>query len=282
MSLGDAIQSEQTRAAAPSLSEQELAYCRDWLFAATAIELRDHQRSLVEARLLERLQVRGLQSYGEYFRLIEHEGEAAERQLGLDLLTTNETSFFREPEHFDFLRTRVLPARTGERPFRVWSAASSSGQEPYTVAMELAEHLGLGVPWEILGSDISARVLETAKRATYPIARANLPRSYLDKYCLRGIAEQSGLLRIQRALRARVRFVSIPLHTELPQLGSFDVVFLRNVLIYFSMATRQQVIRRIEPLIAPNGYLFVSHSESLQGTEHGLCVVQPSIYRKPA
>lgn len=275
------MSSASARSTTAALTERDFAYCRAWLFEATAIDLPDHKRSLVESRLIKRLQARGLDSYGEYFRLIEREDEAAERQLCRDLLTTNETSFFREPKHFDFLRTRVLPARLSERPFRVWSAASSSGEEPYTIAMELGEHLGLDAPWEVLGSDISARVLDTARRATYSMARANLPRGYLEKYCLKGIADQAGLVRIQRRLRARVRFASIPLHVELPSIGPFDVVFLRNVLIYFTLATRQQVLRRIEPLIAPNGYLFVSHSESLQGLQHGLTAVQPSIYRKP-
>jgi chemotaxis protein methyltransferase CheR len=265
-----------------ALSERDFAHCRGWLFEATAIDLPEHKRSLVESRLMKRLQARGIDSYGEYFRLIERQEESAERQLARDLLTTNETSFYREPKHFDFLRTRVLPSHEGEHPFRVWSAASSSGEEPYTIAMELSEHLGLHATWEILASDISARVLEKARRATYSITRANLPRGFLEKYCLKGIADQAGLLRIQRQLRARVRFASIPLHTELPSIGPFEVVFLRNVLIYFTLETRQQVLRRIEPLIAPNGYLFVSHSESLQGLEHDLTVVQPSIYRKPA
>lgn len=275
---------ERTSSAAVSklrLSDDEFAFCRRWLFEETAIDLPDHKRSLVESRLLKRLQVRGLSSYGEYFELLTAPEEGSEQQLARDLLTTNETSFFREPKHFEFLRTRVLAARGSERPLRVWSAASSSGEEPFTIAMELAEHLGLELPWEVVASDISARVLDRARRATYSIARARLPAAYLKKYCLKGVGEQDGLLRIQRQLRERVRFLSIGLHTTLPQIGRFDVIFLRNVLIYFNMKTRQEVIGRIEPLILPNGYLFLSHSETLQGVEHGLCPVQPSIYRRP-
>jgi chemotaxis protein methyltransferase CheR len=265
-----------------TLSDQEFSVCRTWLFAATAIELPDHKRSLVASRLIKRLQARGVRTYGEYFRLLEDEAEAAERQLARDLLTTNETYFHREPKHFEFLRSQVLPGRDPSRPFRVWSAASSSGEEAYTIAMELAEALGFGLPWEVVGSDISARVLARAKSATYSIERARLPGPYLKKYCLRGIGEQQGLLRIQRSLRERVQFLSIGLHDTLPQLGRFDVVFLRNVLIYFSPQTRHEVIGRIEPLILPNGYLFVSHSENLQGVSHRLVTVQPSVYRKLA
>jgi chemotaxis protein methyltransferase CheR len=175
-----------------------------------------------------------------------------------------------------------VPGRAMDHPFRVWSAASSSGEEAYTIAMELAETLGLGVPWEVVGSDISARVLQRAKAATYSVERARLPEQYLRKYCLKGIGDQRGLLRIQRPLRARVSFLSVALHDTLPQLGRFDVVFLRNVLIYFSPQTRQEVIERIEPLIVPNGYLLVSHSENLQGTKHGFASVKPSVYRKLA
>lgn len=264
------------------LSERDFQRIRAWLFEETAIELQAHKRSLVASRLLRRVRERGAASFGDYFELLSAPDEADERRLARDLLTTNETSFFREAKHFEFLRQRVLPERTPGRPFRVWSAAASSGEEPYTIAMELAEQLGLEAPWEVLGSDISDRMLDRARRATYPIETSRLPPEYLKKYCLRGIAEQRGLLRIQRAIRERVRFQSIALHEPLPQLGRFDVVFLRNVLIYFSAATRQAVIRRIEPLLYPNGYLFVSHSESLQGVAHQLTAIQPSVYRRPA
>jgi chemotaxis protein methyltransferase CheR len=269
-------------AASAELTDREFVWIRAWLYSETAIELPDHKRSLVSSRLLRRVRARARVSFGDYFELLGAPDEEGERRLARDLLTTNETSFFREPKHFEFLKRQVLPGRAAGRPFRVWSAASSSGQEPYTIAMELAENLGLDVPWEILGSDISQRVLEKARAATYDIEGAKLPPEYLKKYCLRGVAEQRGLLRIQRSLRERVRFESIALHEPLPQIGRFDVVFLRNVLIYFSQTTRQQVISRIEPLLLPNGYLFVSHSETLQGIAHPLTTVQPSVYRKAA
>ena len=268
--------------APPELSEREFDRIRAWLFDATAIELLEHKRSLVASRLQRRVQARGAASFGDYFDLLMESDEEEERRLARDLLTTNETSFFRERKHFDFLRQKILPARPAGRTFRVWSAAASSGEEAYTIAMELAEGLGLDSAWEVLGSDISDRVLEKARCATYDMDAAKLPAEYLRKYCLRGVSAQRGLLRIQRRLRARVRFESIALHAPLPQIGCFDVVFLRNVLIYFSAETRQQIIERIEPLILPNGYLFVSHSETLQGVRHRLSLVQPSVYRKPA
>lgn len=266
--------------ASAELTDREFEWIRAWLYRETAIELPDHKRSLVSSRLLRRVRAREASSFGAYFDLLGTDDEEHERRTARDLLTTNETSFFREPKHFEFLKRQVLPRLSSGRPFRVWSAAASSGQEPYTIAMELAEHLGLETPWEILASDISQRVLEKARAATYDVESANLPAEYLRKYCLRGIAAQRGLLRIQRGLRQRVRFQSIALHEPLPQIGRFDVVFLRNVLIYFSPTTRQQVISRIEPLILPNGYLFVSHSETLQGISHGLTTVQPAVYRK--
>jgi chemotaxis protein methyltransferase CheR len=264
----------------PELTDRDFLRFRSWLFDHTAIELPDHKRALVSSRLIRRLQARKLGSFGDYLELLENKAEDAERRMARDLLTTNETSFFREPKHFAFLRSRVLPDRSPGRPFRVWSAASSSGEEPYTIAMELAEHLGLEVPWEVLGSDISSRVLEKAKAGTYSVERANLTDSYLRKYCLKGISDQQGLFRIKRPLRDRVRFMSIALHEPLPQIGRFDVVFLRNVLIYFSLQTRQLVISQVEQLLLPGGYLFVSHSENLQGIDHRLAVMQPSVYRK--
>jgi chemotaxis protein methyltransferase CheR len=271
---------ERAQGDTPELTDRDFSNFRSWLHDNTAIELPDHKRALVSSRLLRRLQARKIESFGEYLKLLQSNGEETERRLARDLLTTNETSFFREPKHFEFLRTRVLPDRPTGRAFRVWSAASSSGEEAYTIAMELAEHLGLAVPWEVLGSDISSRVLEKAKQATYSVERANLNESYLRKYCLKGISDQQGLFRIKRPLRDRVRFTSIALHEPLPQIGRFDVVFLRNVLIYFSMQTRQMVISRVEQQLSPGGYLFLSHSENLQGIQHDLAVMQPSVYRR--
>jgi chemotaxis protein methyltransferase CheR len=239
------------------------------------------KKALVAGRLFKRLKHYDLDSYGDYFNLIMSDQYGDELQIALDLLTTNETYFFREPKHFDFLRQHVLPMATPGKIFRLWSAASSSGEEPYSLAMTLAEGLGT-TPWEIIGSDISSQMLAKARTGHYAMERANtLPQPLLVKYCLKGTGSQQGTFLIDRALRSRVDFISVNLNEVLPELGEFDVIFLRNVMIYFDQETKRKVVARLLPRLKPGGYLIVSHSESLNGVCDTLKLVMPSIYRKP-
>ena len=266
---------------ATRISVDEFDAFRDLIYRIAGITLAPTKSELVRGRLAKRLKHHGLNSYGDYFRLLSAR-DRTELTIAVDLLTTNETYFFREPAHFDFLRTQILARHSRGVPFRVWSAASSSGEEPYTIAMELAAGLG-EAPWEIVGSDLSTRVLERAGSGHYAMERAaNIPRRYLTEYCLRGIGEQDGTFIINPDLRRRVRFTQINLNEPLPDLGVFDVIFLRNVMIYFDTDTKRRVVARIVPLLKPGGYLFVSHSESLNGISDAVRMIQPSVYRKPS
>ncbi len=268
------------QAAARGLTNGEFAQFQALLRRLAGIHLSQAKKALVCGRLGKRLRHYGLASYGEYFRLLTGGQEPAEMQVALDLLTTNETYFFREPKHFAFLRDRILPARRPGITFRVWSAACSSGEEPYSLAMLLADRLG-GAPWEILASDISTRVLERARRGHYPLERArHIPEAYLRPFCMKGVGAQEGTFLVERALRAKVDFRQVNLNEPLPQLGEFDVVFLRNVMIYFEMETKRKLVQRLLPVIRPGGYLMVGHSESLNGVTDDLRPVSPSIYRK--
>jgi chemotaxis protein methyltransferase CheR len=202
-------------------------------------------------------------------------------QLALDLLTTNETYFFREPKHFEILSQQILPQSNPTRPFRIWSAASSSGEEAYTLAMVLAENLAAN-QWQLFGSDISNQVLEQARNGHYPISRAeNIPKHLLQKYCLKGIGNQLGTFLIDRQLRDKIQFRQINLIEPFPDLGLFDVIFLRNVMIYFDHETKQKVVAKMLPLLRSGGYFIVSLSESLGGVTDGLKLITPSIYQKP-
>ena len=181
-----------------------------------------------------------MRTYRQYYDMVTGDSHPGEHQMMLDLLATNETYFFRESGHFDFLRDQILPHRHRAQPFRVWSAASSSGEEAYSIAMLLADKLGM-TPWEVFGSDISERILEKARAAHYAMTRIEgIPREYLEKYCLCGVGPQEGTLLIDRRLRERVQFVQINLNKAVPDVGSFDVIFLRNVLIYFNPEPRQR------------------------------------------
>lgn len=264
---------------APDLKDSEFTLFQKMIYETAGINMSSAKKALVSGRLIKRLKHYGLASYEDYFHLL-YRDNGNEMQIAIDLLTTNETFFFREPKHFDFLRDKILPEWRGG-PHRVWSAASSSGEEAYTLAMLLAEHSPV-TNWEIVGTDISTRVLDRARSAHYAIERSeNIPRHYLNKYCLKGTGSQDGTFLVGKELRERVKFFHANLKSELTNLGSFDVIFLRNVLIYFDMPTKQHVVTRLVRQLKPGGYLMVGHSESLNGVNNEVKVVMPSIYRKP-
>jgi len=261
-----------------ALSDREFASFQGLIRQVAGISLAPSKKALVAGRLAKRLKHHGLDSYADYYRLLDAQRD--ERQVAVDLLTTNETYFFREPKHFEFLRDRVLPQHPAERALRVWSAACSSGEEPYSVAMLLAEHLG-GRPWEIFASDISTRVLERARHGVYALDSVRgMTTELLHTHCLKGTGSQEGSFAVDPALRRRVSFAQINLNTTLPELGEFDVIFLRNVLIYFEPSTKREVVARLQAKLRRGGYLFVGHSESLNGLADGLQTVVPAVYRK--
>ncbi|MPQ65137.1 MULTISPECIES: CheR family methyltransferase [Pseudomonas] len=263
------------------LEDREFTQFQTWLYGAAGISLSAAKKALVAGRLFKRLKHHELDSYDAYFKLIMGKENAGELQVALDLLTTNETYFFREPKHFDFLRQQVLPRAAPGKTFRVWSAASSSGEEPYSLAMTLAEGLG-STPWEVIGSDISTQVLAKARSGHYPMERAsNLPSALLSRYCLKGVGQQSGTFLIDKSLRQRVSFIQVNLNDTLPQLGEFEVIFLRNVMIYFDQETKRKVVNRLLPFLRRGGYFIISHSESLHGVSDAFKLVAPSIYQKP-
>lgn len=264
-----------------TLKRQEFEWIKDYLYRRAGIALNDSKQALVSGRLEKRLRHYGLSSYSEYFRLFDKPGHERETVMAIDLLTTNETYFFREPKHFEFLQGELFPSHPPGKTLRVWSAASSSGEEAYTMAMLCAEHVKSG-QWEIIGTDLSTRVLDKARRGLYPInAAEKIPRTLLKKYCLKGSGQYDGFLLMDSVLRHRVKFMQVNLIEKLPNLGTFDVIFLRNVMIYFDMPTKQKLVENIQSFIKPGGFFIISHSETLNGMNHDLEMVAPSIYRQP-
>ncbi len=262
------------------LTDQEFLWIKDYLYKNSGIALNDSKKALVSGRLEKRLRHYQLTSYYDYFQLISKPEAVSERLMAIDLLTTNETYFFREPQHFDFLIQQILPKISSSQTFRIWSAASSSGEEAYTLAMVIAEY-SKNYQWEIIGTDISTAMLEKARRGLYPIAAAEkIPRLLLKKYCLKGKEEYQDFLLIDPIIRNRVTFSYANLIQTLPELGVFDIIFLRNVMIYFDLPTKQLLLKRIYHCLKPGGYLFISHSESLQGLNSEFQPVIPSVYRK--
>lgn len=246
---------------------------------ATGITLGDLKKALVEARLNSRLRYRSVRTFSEYYRILMDPAEGDELQAAVDLITTNETSFFRESMHFTMLKEHIRSLRPVPLPFRVWSAAASSGEEAYTLAMVLADTLGQA-EWEIHGTDISTRVLARARKAVYPMERSHtIPKDLLTKYCLKGHGHYEGMFLIDRQLRARVTFSQANLCQPLPNLGLFDVVFLRNVLIYFAPSEKRLVVEAIASRIKPGGLLMIGHSETLSGLTNRYQQLQPTVYR---
>jgi chemotaxis protein methyltransferase CheR len=250
----------------------------------TGIQLPPEKRSLLVGRLARRLRELNLDGFGQYYRRVTAEGDHAERVRMIDRISTNETHFFREPKQFEFLEQEVLPAwarGTDERGRRVraWSAACSTGEEPYSIAMSLRAGLP-GFEIDVLGTDISTRVLERARAAVWPIEQSReIPEAHLKAFMLRGVGEHRGYMKAGPELRAKVAFERLNLHADpYPAGGPFDLVFCRNVLIYFSAEGRAAVVKRLLSLLAPGGYLFLGHAETLNGITDRLRSVGPTVY----
>jgi chemotaxis protein methyltransferase CheR len=242
------------------------------------------KKSLVTSRLGPRIQKLGLEGYDDYLALLEDENEAAEFQMAVDLLTTNETYFFREPKHYEVLE-HELASRRSQAPLAVWSAASSFGDEAYSTAMLLADmqHAGrIGPNWSILATDISHRVLLSAKQAVYPEDRLrNVSPERLRRYCLKGEGPAEGQVMLQPRLCEHVSFGQLNLCKPFDGIGPFDVIFLRNVLIYFDGETRRQVIDRVVATLRPGGLFFIGTAEGRVHDEAKFERIVPGAHRKP-
>jgi chemotaxis protein methyltransferase CheR len=271
--------------AGPALTDRELSAIVKLVYEKSGITLHDGKRSLVTARLQKRLRAGGFRSFSSYLAHVEADASGEELTLLLDAIATNHTSFFREPQHFAFLRERVLPGYAEPTAGRlsIWSAACSSGEEPYTLAMELKDHLPAAAMNQarILASDLSTKVLATARGGVYRLDRVGgLPVEVLRRHFEKGLGAQEGLARVAAHARQNVEFRQLNL-LEINSLGeAFDVIFCRNVMIYFDKQVQQRVVSMLERHLAPRGYLFISHSESLNGIEHGLRWVAPAVYQR--
>ena len=263
----------------PVLTDAEFAQFQALLRTITGIHLSEAKKTLLVARLAARLRARKATTFTEYFKIIRQPNEKDELQLAINVLTTNETYFFREPEHFVILKEFIGTLRPLPTPFRIWSAASSSGEEAYSLAMVLSDVLG-GNRWEVVGSDISTRVLDRARTGLYPLERnEGIPRDYLQRFCLKGQGTQEGMMLIGKRLREQVKFHQVNLNEAIPDLGRFDVIFLRNILIYFQNDQKRKVVEAVITRLNPHGLLIVGHSENLMGISDRVRQVRPTVYR---
>jgi len=260
------------------ITDKEFKDFQTFIFDQAGISMGDAKKQLVLNRLSKRLRYYSLRRFRDYFDLVHKKEHIEEKQLLIDLLTTNETYFFREPKHFEFLEQEILSSFRGGR-FRCWSAACSNGAEPYTLSMVLDSKLGSG-RWEILATDISSRIISVATDATYPLSEAEkIPRDYLTKYCLKGVRSQQGVMMIDKSLLRHITFRRMNLNAQIPDVGRFDLIMLRNIMIYFDLETKIKLVENLIKRLHPGGYLIVGHSESLNGVTNKLSLISPSIYR---
>ena len=258
------------------LSQDTYKIYQKIVFSETGITLDNTKISLVQSRLYKRILHYSLSSYVDYLRIVQIDNK--EKMEMINLITTNETYFFREESHFSFL-SKHLEHTKGK--FRVWSAASSVGAEAYTLAMVLDNYLMQG-DWEVIGSDINSEVIKKARMGLYPLGWLDkIPETYRKKYCLKGKGKFENQFLIDRTLAKNLMFTTNNLMTSNATFGIFDIIFLRNVLIYFNDETKTNVINNILENLKPNGYLIISLTESLQNLKiKSLTQVSSSIYQK--
>jgi chemotaxis protein methyltransferase CheR len=266
------------------LSNREFEAIRRLAYDKFGLDLKKGKEELVAARLAKKLREHQMDSFKEYYRQVL-EDSTGDMLIGLiDALTTNHTGFMREPAHFDFLRDSIVPYLTQSAARRqrieVWSAACSTGEEPYTIACVLLD-AGLDPSKiRILATDISTKVLQTARNAVYPLERfREIPESWRKKYLMRGNGRWEGWFRMAPQVRQLVEFRRLNLIEPL-NVGAFPAVFCRNVMIYFDKPTQEHVVNALSANLEPEGWLMVGHAESLTGIRHPLRYIKPAIYRK--
>jgi chemotaxis protein methyltransferase CheR len=260
------------------------------IYSETGIWLSDAKTALLCGRLFRRLRELKIGSLKAYYDCVCQPDQHEERARMIDAITTNETRFFREPRQFEFLVQKVFPrwqteADKGTRPkrVRIWSAGCSSGEEPYTLAMLLTAHLPAERGWEVqlLATDISNRALERARKALYPLTRATeIPEDLLRSFMLRGNGERKGEMKVKIEIQRMIEFRRFNLIDESLNEAPFDIIFCRNVLIYFDAASKQTVVTNLLRYLMPDGLLFVGHAENLSSISNELRSLGPTIYLK--
>ena len=269
---------------AMDISEREFHKFCDFIYSTCGINLHDGKREMVRARVGKQIRLRKLSGFKEYFDLVLNDTTGAELVNLLNVISTNLTYFFRESKHFEYLEKTVIPQINEANPHRVrmWSAGCSTGEEPYTIAMVVSEHINSSIKdWKILATDLSTKVLGTASQGLYVKERLKgVPQNYLNKYFQKRKNGHQQLYELKEDVRSHVRFGRLNLMEPFPVKGPFDVIFCRNVMIYFDRNTQENLARRFHDVLTPGGFFFVGHSESLLGVKHDFKYLGPSVYRK--
>ena len=282
MSTPSELRREPASADRVPLSAATFQVLRDLLHAHAGIALAPHKQTMVQSRLAKRLRTLGLATFEDYLEILRDHASGEWTEF-INALTTNLTSFFREGHHFTRLVELLGEGAQAPRKVRVWSAGCSTGEEPYTLAMTLSRAYGRQTSIQILATDLDTAVLQTAATGIYPVARIDaLDESWKRLGFLRGTGAHRGQVRIQPDLRALVTFRQLNLRDAAWPLDGepFQAIFCRNVMIYFDKPTQRELLRRFHGLLAPNGLLFVGHSEALLDGALGFQSLGQTIYRR--
>jgi chemotaxis protein methyltransferase CheR len=273
----DSVRSSDIR-----LSAAVFKQIQDLMYRQFGIAIGNHKKDLVVSRLADRLRQRGLRSYEEYMQVVLQDKGEDELSSMVDALTTNHTSFYREPEHFEYLERAVLPQLKSQSSLSIWSAGCATGEEPYTIACWLLEKLSTPrSQTTILATDISGRALKTARAGTYAEDRfGGLQAHWRKRFLLRGEGKRSGFYRFKPEVQTMVRFKYLNLNDPFPSLPLFDIIFCRNVMIYFDQPTRERLLARLANQLRPGGHFLPGHAESLSPELHGMARAHPAVYRK--
>jgi len=268
----------------PTLKPHEFEKFSKLAYDHFGLDLRNGKQSLVAARLGKKLRELGLKSFQDYYDYVTSDKSGAAMTGMVDFLTTNHTSFFREPRHFDFLRKNILPTVLKRPQINIWSAACSSGEEPYSIAMSVLEEAPVEARSKIRirATDISTRVLERGRRGIYKAAAVEaIPMPLRQRFMLKGQNASSDCYRFKGEIRSLIDFEHLNLMSDFSGAYRCPVIFCRNIMIYFDKPTQENLVRRLSAQLEDGGYLFIGHSESLNGISHGLEYISPATYRKP-
>ncbi|MFC1523584.1 CheR family methyltransferase [Thermodesulfobacteriota bacterium] len=269
------------------LSDAQFKKFSDLVYSKTGIFLKPEKKELLNARLGKRLRACRIDNFKDYYQYVMQDRSGEELIQLIDSVSTNFTSFFREKGHFDYLGSTVLPEIVHDRKRNneliVWSAACSSGEEPYTLAMVLDDYFS-SYPdqrFVIQATDISTKVLAQAERGIYSEDRiTGIPNSMVRKYFQKGVGQSAGYVKIKEVLRRVVKFSRFNLMDEFSWPKPVDIIFCRNVMIYFNRETQQDLVSKFYSAMAPGGYLFIGHSESITSIKHGFKQIASTTYRK--
>ena len=272
------------------LSDDLFAKYLDLIYRESGIALTDQKKSLLVSRVAGRLRELNLASFAEYFRVVEDPAASEERGRLLDRICTNETHFFRDPRQFLYLNDVVFPrleaeaSRTGKKRMRAWSAACSTGEEPYSLAMAMLHRFPRSAGWqvEVVATDLSNKVLAAARAALWPIDKAeDIPLHYRKEFMLRGTGSQTGKMKAGPEIRDVVTFMRMNLNEAVYSVtGTFDFIFCRNVLIYFDKESKAKVVDRLLTHLAPDGCLFMGYAETTTTITDRLVSVGPNVYAR--